>query len=392
MRAHLTVLDAEGFPMPSPVRSVTQLPNGFRSTTNRRHENPDHENRHRDERCYFSMECNMNAVASRDPSGDPPIREFKISNPLLEDRAALDAAWDRDGYWFFRDVLDKAAIARLRSVYLEVLARLGVVDTSRSDVAIYNGASLDNYPITMGGNPALDPLLALDPMRAFIEEPAIGDFFTKVFGDQPFWVPNTEYHAVPPNKEHRGSRFNFIHCDGANNKGLPLRVCWIPVAPIDEATGGLTLAAGLNQPRMHDFPRPVSGINQNAVPPDAWRRTRFEPGDVLMFSLDTPHSGLANRSDRYFRLSMDIRGMKKSENVPMVGKVAAIDPNAVTIVADDGKKRTFRLTEDSFCRIWRGKLTGNPLELAEIPQLIKVGDPVYVAYERGNVVFMRPQH
>jgi ectoine hydroxylase-related dioxygenase (phytanoyl-CoA dioxygenase family) len=334
----------------------------------------------------------MNAVASTEPIGDPPIREFNISNRLLDDRAALDAAWDRDGYWFFRDVLDKAALDRLRAVYFDVLGRLGVIETSRSDTAVYNGASLHNYPITMGGNPDFDPLLAVDPMRAFVAEPAIRAFFTKVFGDEPFWVPNTEYHAVPPNKEHRGSRFNFIHCDGTNNKGLPLRVCWIPVAPIDEATGGLTLAEGLHKPRMQDFPRPVSGIGQNVVPPDAWRRTRFEPGDVLIFSLDTPHSGLANRSDRYFRLSMDIRGMKKSANVPMIGKVAAIDANAVTLVAEDGKERTFRLSEDSFCRIWRGKLTGDPLKFAEIPQLIKVGDPVYVAYERENVVFMRPQH
>ena len=334
----------------------------------------------------------MNAVPESGLTANPPIREFRVSNDLLGDRAALDAAWERDGYWFFRKVLDLGALARLRAVYLKVLGDLGVLDTRHSDVAIYNGAPLDNYPIKMGGDPAIDPLLALDPMKAFVEDPPVRAFFTKVFGDEPFWVPNTEYHAVPPNPAHRGSRFNYVHCDGANNRGLPLRVCWIPVARIDEATGGLTLAEGLHQPRMNDFARPVAGIGQGVVPADAWRRTEFEPGDVLMFSLDTPHSGLANRSDRYFRLSMDIRGMKKSENVPMLGKVAAIDENAVTLVDDQGRSRTFRLTEDSFCRIWRGALTGTPLRKEEVPRLIKVGDPMYIAYERGNVVFMRPQH
>src|SRR5581483_3085536 len=38
--------------------------------------------------------------------GTPPMRERSVSNHLLGNRAALDAAWDRDGYWFFRDVLD----------------------------------------------------------------------------------------------------------------------------------------------------------------------------------------------------------------------------------------------------------------------------------------------
>jgi hypothetical protein len=334
----------------------------------------------------------MNTIPESKSAANPPIHEFNVSNDLLDNRPQLNAAWDRDGYWFFRNVLDQGAVARLRAVYMKVLNDLGVVDPSHTDVAIYNGASLENYPIKMGGDPAKDPLLALDPVKAFISEPAIHAFFTKVFGDEPFWVPNTEYHAVPPNREHRGSRFNFVHCDGANNKGLPLRVCWIPVARIDEATGGLTLAEGLHQPRMGDFPRPVPGIGQGIVPAGAWRRTEFEPGDVLMFSLDTPHSGLANRSDRNLRLSMDIRGMKKSGNVPMIGKVAAIDENAVTLIADDGQVRTFRLTEDSFCRIWRGALTGTPLKQAEIPKLINVGDPMYVAYERGNVLFMRPQH
>jgi ectoine hydroxylase-related dioxygenase (phytanoyl-CoA dioxygenase family) len=320
------------------------------------------------------------------------MREFNVSNHLLGNRAALDAAWDRDGYWFFRDVLDKGAIARLRAVFLRVLDQLGVIDPSRTDAAVYNGASLENFPIVMGGDPAIDPLLALDPMRQFVAEPAIHTFFTRLFGDEPFWVPNTEYHTVPPNPRHNGSRFNYVHADGANNKGLPLRICWIPLAPIDEATGGLALTEGLHKPRMNDFPRPPAGIGQDVVPADAWRRTEWQPGDLVVFSLETPHSGLANRSDRYFRLSTDIRGMRKSDNIPTIGTVAAIDANAVTIVDDSGKRHIFRLNEDTFCRIARGRLSGMPLQLAEIPQLVKVGDPVYVASNRGTAVFMRPQH
>jgi ectoine hydroxylase-related dioxygenase (phytanoyl-CoA dioxygenase family) len=334
----------------------------------------------------------MNAVPQPRLIGTPAIREFNVSNHLLGDRAALDAAWDRDGYWFFRDVLDKNAIAHVRAIYLRVLDKLGVIDPSHTDAAVYNGASLENFPIVMGGDPAIDPLLALHPIRQFVAEPAIEAFFTQLFGDEVFWVPNTEYHTLPPNPKHSGSRFNYVHCDGANNKGLPVRVCWIPLAPIDEATGGLALAEGLHKPRMNDFPRPPEGIGQNVVPPDAWRRAEFEPGDLVVFSLETPHSGLANRSDRYFRLSMDIRGMRRSDNIPTIGTVVAIDANAVTVADDNGKRHTFRLNEDTFCRIARGRLSGMPVPLAEIPKLVKVGDPVYVASNRGTAVFMRPQH
>ncbi|MGA8705927.1 MAG: phytanoyl-CoA dioxygenase family protein [Steroidobacteraceae bacterium] len=334
----------------------------------------------------------MNAILEPGFIGTPPMREFNLSNHLLGNPAALEAAWDRDGYWFFRDVLDKDAVARLRGVYLQVLGDLGVIDTRRTDAAVYNGASLENFPIAMGGDPAIDPLMAKHPMKQFVSEPSIHAFFTQLFGDEPFWVPNTEYHALPPNSGRSGSRFNYVHADGANNKGLPLRICWIPLAPIDEATGGLALAEGLHGPRLNDFPRPPAGIEQSDVPAVAWRRAEFRPGDLLMFSLETPHTGLANLSDRFFRLSMDIRGMKKSDNVPMIGTVVAIDENAITIADDNGGQQTFRLNEDTFCRIFRARLSGMPLQLAEIPRLVKLGDPVYVASNRGTATFIRPQH
>lgn len=334
----------------------------------------------------------MNAILK--PDDTPAMREFNVSNDLLDDRAALDAAWERDGYWFFRGVLDKDAVGRLRAVYLKVLNDLGLIDPTRTDAAVYNGAPLDNYPIKNDGNPdpTTDPLLALYPRDQFVAEPAIRAFFTRLFGDEPFWVPNTEYHAMPPIRNHSGSRFNYVHADGPNNKGLPLRICWVPLATIDEATGGLALTEGLHKPRLNDFPRPPEGIVPGDVPENAWRRTVYQPGDLLVFSLESPHSGLANRSDRYFRLSMDIRGMKKSENVPFVGKVSAIDTCAITVRADDGRQQTFRLDEDTFCRISRGRLTGMPLELAEIPQLVKIGSPVYVASDHGSATFIRPQH
>jgi ectoine hydroxylase-related dioxygenase (phytanoyl-CoA dioxygenase family) len=317
---------------------------------------------------------------------DTPVM-FNVSNDLLDDRAALDAAWDRDGYWFFKNVLDQDAVAQLRGVFLKVLDDLGVIDPARTDAAVYNGAPLDDYPIKNDGGPDIDPLLKLYPRDDFVGHPQIKAFFTKLFGEEHFWVPNTEFHAVPPSTKHTGSRFKYIHCEGPNNVGLPLKICWIPLSTIDEETGGLAVAEGSHKPRMNDFVRPRRGfIDEKVVLADTWRRTRFEPGDLLMFGLETLHSGLVNRSDQFFRLSMDIRGMKKSENIPTV------DSCAIAINADDGTQRIFRLNEETYCRIQRYPHSGMPLELAEIPQLLKVGNPVYVADDRGNARFIRPQH
>ena len=322
----------------------------------------------------------------------PPMLELRVSNHLLGDRAALERAWERDGYWFFRDVLDKDAVGRLRGVYLEVMRDLGVIDPTRDDAAVHNGAPLDDFPIRNDGTAGKDPLMLRYPRDAFVTEPKIKAFFEQLFGDEVFWVPNTEYHALPPGAGREGRRFNFLHCDGPNNKGLPLKICWMPLAPIDEETGGLALAEGLHRPRMHDFPRPPEGIADGVIPQDVWRRALYQPGDLLVFSLETPHSGLANRSDSYFRLSMDIRGMPKSGNVPTVGTVAALDACAITVATEAGEQRTFRIDEDTFCRVTRGRLTGMPLALEEIPQMVKIGDPVYVAADHGTATFIRPQH
>ena len=49
-----------------------------------------------------------NTFAAGPPVEDMP--ELKTHNALLGDRAALEEAWEKDGYWFFRDVLDKTGL------------------------------------------------------------------------------------------------------------------------------------------------------------------------------------------------------------------------------------------------------------------------------------------
>ena len=339
----------------------------------------------------------MNTTITSAFADTPAMPEFQVSNHLLGNRAALDAAWERDGYWFFRDVLDKAAIGRVRSTYLEVLNELGVIDPSTPDRALYNGASLDGYPIYMGGPCEVDPLFARYPRDQLVNDPAVKPFFEEVFGDEVYWVPNSEFQAVPPRGPGAGtgataSRFNYVHCDGPNNKGLPLRVVWIPLADIEEEVGGLAVAEGLHRPCMGDFPRPSEGIREADVPVGAWRRTIWRPGDVLIFSLELPHSGLANRSATEFRLSMDIRAMRKSDGPPVVGTVAAIDACAIAVDDAQGQRHVFRIDRDTYCRISRGKLSGMPLTLEEIPILVEVGARVYVAADHGTAMFIRPQH
>lgn len=310
------------------------------------------------------------------------MRELNVSNHLLDDRAALDAAWERDGYLFFRDVLDQGAVARLRGVYMSELDRLGVVNKDDPQ-ALYNGKSLDNFPFRM------EPLVERDSWRPFVSEPRISEFFQRLLDDQPFWIPTVEYRATPPTQERKPSRMDYLHQDGFYNVGIPFRICWIPLSVIDDAVGGLALAEGLHTgPYLHDVSKPpLFPIPNDAVPDGAWCRATYRPGDVLLMHINTPHSGLANYSDR-FRLSMDIRLMGASGHTPIIGTLTALSSSSVSVIGDDGRTGKFTVDADTYCR----GIDGKKVPLEEIPQRMKAGDRVIVAFVGERSTLIRPPH
>jgi hypothetical protein len=290
----------------------------------------------------------------------PEMRELNVSNRLLDDRAALQAAWDRDGYWFFRDVLDKDAIARMRSIITEYLGELGMIDPADAR-ARYTGADLTDFPFR------LDAIVERKPYRTLTEDPKINAFFRRLFGVEPFWVPFTEYRATPPAQDLNRSRFDFI---------------------LDDDVGGLALAEGLHTgPVLHEKDgAQILPIKESAIPPGAWRRTTYRAGDVLLMSLRTPHSGLANLSDR-FRLSLDTRIMPSNDKVPIVGQLTAISADTLT-VRDRNGEHTLALDGSSYCR----DLWGQKLAQQAVAEFYRPGHDVIIAHAGGRVVMMRPQH
>lgn len=318
----------------------------------------------------------------------PQTRELKTHNHLIGNLAALDDAWEEDGYWFFRDVLDKDAVARLRRSWTDELERQGVIDPvgdGPTDKSVrYNGASLANFP------PRMEPLAEEKPWPAFVAEPPIHDFFTRLFQDEPFWVPVVEYRATPPQQNPAQSRIDAIHQDGPYSPGIPFRICWIPLAEIDEQIGGLMLAEGMaaDQTSLHpkDGKGSNAGIPLSDIPSDRWRRTTYQAGDVLLMNLWTPHTGLANRSDR-FRLSMDHRVMAVSDKCPIVGKVEEIAVDRI-VASDASGRHEFSIDPATYVRnTWGQKLSGS-----EITDFFTPGSDVIIAFDGGRASVVRPPH
>ena len=331
------------------------------------------------------MSSSVNAMVD-DPV--PAMREFTQANSLIGNLPALQQAWDRDGYLFFRDVLDHEPLERMRSMLVDFLYRHGFAETNDPQVR-WNGKAREGFTFF--------PLEELNERRAsatVMEDPKIRAFFQRLFGVPLYWVPFTEYRATPPASDRGRSRFDFIHEDAIYSDRLDFIICWIPLSDIDASVGGLCAAEGLHkQPCLHrkDGDR-IIPIEPKQVPDDAWVRTTYRLGDLLLMSRRTPHSGLANYSDR-FRLSIDTRILPAggtfpfAPRLPYVGTLTAISADRI-VVRDAQGDHPLRVDATSYIRGFQG----NKLNAAEVPGVYQPGTEVIVAYEGELVQTMRPQH
>jgi hypothetical protein len=311
----------------------------------------------------------------------PVMAQLADSTALIGDRPALAAAMERDGYWFFRGVLDLEAVARQRRAFIDILVGMGLVDPG-ADEPLWNGASLEGFP------EKIEALHEQRAWRSFVAEPAIHSFFSSLLGVAPFWIPSVEYRITPPAQRPAVDPLTGRHQDGFANGGMELLTCWVPLTEIDGSVGGLTMAAGLQHGGiLHDLDDvPRHRIPDGAIPDDVWHRSDYVPGDLVMFCPEIPHSGMINISAK-FRLSMDIRVMPVTGRLPLVGTVLAIGADFIVVANHDGRDARVILDEGTYCRGY----TGARIPLETMIASLKPGDPVIVPHENGRAVLLRPQ-
>lgn len=313
----------------------------------------------------------------------PAMGELNTANHLLGDRKALQEAWDRDGYWYFKGILDKDVIAEFKQYWLKILKNAGVVDADDQH-GHYNGAPIDKTKL---GMPEYgDMVYKLNEQNAqkyLTTHPKINATMKEILGDDPFWLPIAEYRATPPGVDPAQNRLVYPHQDGFYSPGIPMKICWIPIETIDDEVGGCAWVEGAHKgPILHDVNNPPRfEIPPSAVPLEGWRRSTYEPGDIVIFDLNTPHSGMTNISKDRFRLSMDIRVVEASGKVPSIGDILSLTPEQVTIRNDrGGAEETYILTTDTYCRT----IDGKKQTPENIPNTFKLGEKVIINSDDGK--------
>ena len=250
-----------------------------------------------------------------DPMSLPaPYQQMAFADELLDRPDELRDAYERDGYLFFRGVLDRAEVDRVAGDLLAALRAEALVEPPADgrQPARWSGRQLD----------------AIDD-RSFYEVPYYPElidtgttqrFLLRVFGEPVFTfrsltvryaLPADDRHISLPHQDHF-----FIRHTAA------FRTLWVPLLPIEPAGGALAVAAGSHRAglRRHEETDVLSyvlkgrrqrGLSLDDVP-QPWHTTTYLPGDALLFHSHALHWALPNQSESV-RLSMDVRCQPASE-------------------------------------------------------------------------------
>jgi hypothetical protein len=315
------------------------------------------------------------------------VGELTVCNSHLDDPQALQRFWEENGYWCFQGVIDLAALRRYRAPILKALKAMGLVDADE-DEPRYGGRGLERFPpARFAGYEPLPGVPDAGAWEAFLAEPPVDAFFTRLLGVSPAWVPVSEVRVLPPN-EADPALLIYPHQDGFYNEGYRFMTVWFPLWASPRAAGGLALAGGCHRHGyLNDLEAPPRfPIRPGRIPNDAWRTASYQAGDVVIFDRRTPHSGLRNRSSDRFRVSLDVRCVLPGDPAPVVGWVEAVSADRLDVRDRSNHVGRYLLDTDSFCR---APETARRIPLSEVPQAYPKGRKVMLTLEGDRVRMLR---
>lgn len=315
------------------------------------------------------------------------MKQLEETNYALGNRDLLMSIKREQGYWFFRDVLDRDALGAMRERYMAELYSRDLVDAG-SNEPIWNGTT----PIEIDDGVTSSRFPRLREGRVwenFVADPRIAGFFGELAGEQPEWLTASDYYRiVPPGQDRGEDAFALRHQDGNGLPGLDFVTCWIPLSDADADVGGLALMLGSHR---HGVVPPDRWFDKDVAPDDGWARADYRLGDVVMFPSSVLHSGMRNRSSNRFRMSLDIRLYMKGSPRPVLGPLASIDADRVVIQDRSGDQVALALSDDTMILVMTGdNEIPQRFMRSEVASVLSPGRNVMAVGREGTALILRP--
>ncbi len=236
------------------------------------------------------------------------LREFRVSNDILCSPDDLKSRLLKEGYLFFKRLIEPDQIRNLRFEILELYRQHGwlLPGSDPSEGRVDKAKSCAE-----GEPPYLELYHRLYGLRSFhavahapevvatIGKMVDGEVLVHPSKVARMSFPQSERHTTPVHQD-------FVHFQGS----YKTITCWTPLSDCPVELGGLAI-----------HPRPWSeeifshhfslGAGMLKIDEDQlsgnWYTTDYEVGDALIFHSLTVHKALPNETDEHIRLSLDNR-------------------------------------------------------------------------------------
>jgi hypothetical protein len=244
---------------------------------------------------------------------------LRESNDILDDREALNARLEEDGYLLIRRLHDPEKVKAARRMLLEKLAENGQLDTSYPiEEAIPAEGKRGMF---MGGNKAVTHHPAF---LNLVESDEVMGFFEHLF-DAPVRTYDYKWLRVVGPGGFSGAHYDIPYMGRGTKR---VCTCWTPIGDVPFEMAPLAILVG-----SHRFEAIKKTYGEMDVDRDhvtgafsndpiemvdcyggQWKTSEFKMGDVLIFGMFTMHGSLDNISNR-FRLSTDTRYQRADEPI-----------------------------------------------------------------------------
>ncbi len=244
------------------------------------------------------------------------LKELRVSNDAMNDRAELRRRIDDEGYLFFKRLQNPDKLRTLRREMLTVMQQGGWLIAGTDPMDGIANISAQCTEGDLGYTDVYHEVYKLESFHRSAHWPEVMQMVETIMG-RPImphpqkiarlWFPQYTEHTTPIHQD-------FVHFQG----NFETLTCWAPVGDCPIELGGLAVLPGshkVNQVLDHHFSLGAGGLyvdtEQEAETHKeldvAWHTTNYEIGDTLIFPALTIHKALPNESDDKLRVSLDNR-------------------------------------------------------------------------------------
>ena len=236
------------------------------------------------------------------------LNEYVVSNGVLDDASELRERMDREGYLFFRELIDPPSNWEVRKDVLEVLQRAGwlregapLIDGIANGERIYVEPEPDFLEV-------YQEVQKVESFHRLAHSRAIVDLMEKLVGEEVLphpakiarlMFPQNNQHATPPHQD-------FVHIQGTTET----YTCWMPLGDCPRELGGLSALPRSHNKGVHKYHLSLGAGGMKADADSLrgdWLTTDYLAGDALILHSLTLHQSMANTTPDRMRVSTDYR-------------------------------------------------------------------------------------